>query len=58
MARKANKFADDTPGDAQYRLEPARPVEHNLPPITETERKLFALCFGSLIEDILAEPDE
>lgn len=58
MAREANKFADHTPVDAQYPLEPAPPVEHNLPPITETERKLFALCFGSLIEDILAEPDE
>lgn len=57
MARKATKIADDEVIGTQYQLAPAAPVEHNPPPVTEAERKLFALCFGSLIEDILAEPD-
>ncbi len=57
MARKATKFADEKVIGTQCPLEPAAQVKHNPPPVTEAERKLFALCFGSLIEDILAEPD-
>jgi hypothetical protein len=49
------------PAEANDDIDVARgsQADHNIPlAISDAERKLFSAMFGSLIEQILAEPDQ
>jgi len=57
MARKANlpnKKLDANPVDQLAR---SLSDDNTCLPITDTERALFAVCFGKMIDQILTEPD-
>ena len=57
MARKFAPARQNFPADPRSTLAPALPPDDTYLPVTESERALFAACFGKLIDQILAEPD-
>lgn len=57
MARKAAPARQNFPADPRSTLAPTPLPDDTRLPVTESERALFAACFGKLIDQILAEPD-
>ena len=57
MARKSAPARQNFPADPRTTLAPTPRLDDTQLPVTESERVLFATCFGTLIDQILAEPD-
>src|ERR1700739_3973044 len=57
MGRKSASAQQNAAIVPNTTLAPARPAVYTQLPVTESERALFAACFGKLIDQILGEPD-
>jgi len=57
MARKAAASVKKAANEQFMALATSSRPEDTRFPVTESERALFAACFGRLIDQILAEPD-